>query len=101
MAAATAAGAGLAALAPIAGRGVSKIASGLEHPVDKVKDAVSDAADKANLARIALGRADALASVGKGLLATGVTVKVCPADVPPPIDILKPMARSSLPITSP
>ena len=42
LAAATAAGAGLAALAPIAGRGVSKLASGLEHPVDKVKDAGSD-----------------------------------------------------------
>jgi uncharacterized membrane protein len=50
LAAATAAGAGLAALAPIAGRGVSKIASGLEHPVDKVKDAgtgkLKDAGDK-------------------------------------------------------
>ena len=42
LAAATAAGAGLAALAPIAGRGVSKLASGLEHPVEKVKDAGSD-----------------------------------------------------------
>jgi len=42
LAAATAAGAGLAALAPIAGRGVSKLASGLENPVDKVKDAGSD-----------------------------------------------------------
>jgi uncharacterized membrane protein len=47
LAAATAAGAGLAALAPIAGRGVSKLASG---PVDKVKDAgtekLKDAGDK-------------------------------------------------------
>jgi uncharacterized membrane protein len=42
LAAATAAGAGLAALAPIAGRGASKLASGLEHPVEKVKDAGSD-----------------------------------------------------------
>jgi uncharacterized membrane protein len=42
LAAATAAGAGLAALAPVAGRGVSKLASGLEHPVDKVKDAGSE-----------------------------------------------------------
>jgi uncharacterized membrane protein len=42
LAAATAAGAGLAALAPIAGRGVSKLASGLEHPVDSIKDAGSD-----------------------------------------------------------
>jgi uncharacterized membrane protein len=42
LAAATAAGAGLAALAPIAGRGVSKLASGLEHPVENVKDAGSD-----------------------------------------------------------
>ena len=42
LAAATAAGAGLAALAPVAGRGVSKLASGLEHPVEKVKDAGTD-----------------------------------------------------------
>src|SRR5205807_7182715 len=42
LAAATAAGAGLAALAPIAGRGVSKLASGIENPVEKVKDAGSD-----------------------------------------------------------
>ena len=42
LAAATAAGAGLAAVAPIAGRGVSKLASGLTHPVESVKDAGSD-----------------------------------------------------------
>jgi uncharacterized membrane protein len=42
IAAATAAGAGLAALAPIAGRRVSKLASGLEHPVAEVKDAGSE-----------------------------------------------------------
>jgi uncharacterized membrane protein len=42
LAAATAAGAGLAALAPIAGRGATKLVSGLEHPVEKVKDAGSD-----------------------------------------------------------
>jgi uncharacterized membrane protein len=42
LAAATAAGAGLAALGPMAGRGVSKLASGLDHPVEKVKDAGSD-----------------------------------------------------------
>jgi uncharacterized membrane protein len=42
LAAATAAGAGLAALAPVAGRGVSKLASGLSHPVETVKDAGTD-----------------------------------------------------------
>ena len=42
LAAATAAGAGLAAVAPLAGRGVSKLASGLAHPVESVKDAGSD-----------------------------------------------------------
>ncbi len=42
LAAATAAGAGLAALAPVAGRGVGKLASGLTHPVETVKDAGSD-----------------------------------------------------------
>jgi uncharacterized membrane protein len=42
LAAATAAGAGLAALAPIAGRGVNKLASELDHPMEKVKDAGSD-----------------------------------------------------------
>ena len=42
LAAATVAGAGLAALAPMAGRGVSKLASGLENPVDKLKETGSD-----------------------------------------------------------
>jgi uncharacterized membrane protein len=42
LAAATAAGAGLAAVAPIAGRGVSKLASGLTRPVETVKDAGAD-----------------------------------------------------------
>jgi uncharacterized membrane protein len=40
LAAATVAGAGLAALGPMAGRGISKLASGLENPVDKLKDDV-------------------------------------------------------------
>ncbi len=39
LAAATAAGAGLAAVAPLAGRGLSRLASGVESPVDKDKDA--------------------------------------------------------------
>jgi uncharacterized membrane protein len=42
LAAATAAGAGLAALAPVAGRGVGKLASGLSHPVESAKDAGSE-----------------------------------------------------------
>ena len=39
LAAATAAGAGIAAVAPIAGRGLGKVASSLDHPVDKAKEA--------------------------------------------------------------
>ena len=39
LAAATAAGAGIAAVAPIAARGLGKVASSLDHPVDKAKEA--------------------------------------------------------------